>query len=204
MSLVMFDYDGVIADSLENHVNSLLTAFQEYGFDKVKTKQDVMDLYEDNVYQSMMDIGLSEKDIDTILANYDTKQEIVLENIPFFPEIPELFQELSLKHQVYIITSNTAEVVQGMLDKNGITGVKRIMGLETAKSKIKKINLAKAEHPDLKSYYVGDTTGDIYEGQKAGVSTVGVAWGWHGEEKLKESSPDYIINTPLELLIILN
>lgn len=75
MSLIMFDYDGVIANSLDVHVESFLAAFHENGFTKLNTPQDIIDLYEDNVYQSMAVLGLSEEQIDVILASYKIRQD---------------------------------------------------------------------------------------------------------------------------------
>ncbi|HYE68432.1 MAG TPA: HAD-IA family hydrolase [Anaerovoracaceae bacterium] len=201
MSLVMFDYDGVIADSLDAHVKSFLAAFRDNDCTKVNTAQDVLDLYEGNVYRSMADLDLSEEEIDRILESYNVNQALLLDQIQLFPQIRELFSDLvSTGHQVYIITSNTAEAVSGVLSKRGISGVEKVMGSETAKSKIVKIHMAMDWHPDQKAYYVGDTKGDIYEGRQAGVATVGVAWGWHGPNKLLESQPDHIIYTPRELM----
>ena len=205
MSLVMFDYDGVIADSLDAHVQSFLAAFRDNGCTNMNTAQDIIDLYEDNVYQSMTDLGLSEEEIDRILDCYNVNQARLLDQIQLFPQIKELFSDLvSACHLVYIITSNTAEAVSGVLSKRGIVGVEKVMGSETAKSKIKKIHMAMGWHPDQKAYYVGDTKGDIYEGREAGTTTVGVAWGWHGPIKLSESQPDHIIYTPGELIQLID
>lgn len=203
MSLVMFDYDGVIANSLDAHVKSFLAAFHKNGFAKLNTSQDIIDLYEDNVYQSMADLGLSEEKIDRILASYKIIQDKLLDQIDFFPQMAESLHELSLNHKIYIITSNMADVVQNALDKKGVIGVEKVMGLERSKSKIKKIYMAMALHPNLPAYYVGDTKGDIYEGKRAGTITVGVAWGWHGPDKLMESSPDHLIYQPEELIELL-
>lgn len=203
MSLVMFDYDGVIADSLDTHVKSFLAAFQENGFTKFSTHKDIIDLYEDNVYRSMADAGMSEEEIDRVVASYKVKQDPLLDQIEFFPGMREFFAELALNHQVYIITSNLADVVLGVLEKRGITGVEKVMGTETAKSKITKMQMAMSRYPDLQAYYVGDTKGDIYEGKKAGALTVGVAWGWHGADKLKESNPDYLVYSLQELIALL-
>ena len=38
----------------------------------------------------------------------------------------------------------------------------------------------------------------------AGVESVGVSWGFRGEEELKKAGADYIIQKPSELLDILN
>jgi len=56
-------------------------------------------------------------------------------------------------------------------------------------------------------WYVGDTVGDIVEGKAAGVRTIAagvrtiaVGWGWHDAERLLGASPDYLAQTPADLL----
>ena len=39
--------------------------------------------------------------------------------------------------------------------------------------------------------------------QNAGVKSIGVAWGFRGEEELKSAGADYIIRTPQELVNLL-
>lgn len=51
------------------------------------------------------------------------------------------------------------------------------------------------------AFMVGDTSVDIDAGKNAGVETVGVTYGIHGE-KIKESAPDYCINDIVDLLTI--
>ena len=200
-SLVLFDYDGVIADSLDIHVRSFLAAFRDNGCTKVNTARDIIDLYEDNVYRSMAALGLSEEEINRILRSYKGYQAPFLDQIQPFPQIKALFSDLaSAGHRACVVTSNTAEVVSAALRRWEISGVDEVLGLETAKSKIKKIHMAMHRHPNRKTYYVGDTKGDIYEGRQAGAVTVGAAWGWHGPDRLMESRPDYLIHAPGELI----
>ncbi len=49
---------------------------------------------------------------------------------------------------------------------------------------------------------VGDTDKDILAGKNAGIKTVGVTYGWIGEE-IKKSQPDFVIDDIEELLDIL-
>ena len=51
--------------------------------------------------------------------------------------------------------------------------------------------------------YVGDSDVDMKTAQNAGVKSIGVAWGFRGEEELKSAGADYIIRTPQELVNLL-
>ena len=51
--------------------------------------------------------------------------------------------------------------------------------------------------------YVGDTATDMQTALRAGVTSIGVLWGFRDEKELKENKADYIINNPSEILEII-
>ncbi len=76
-----------------------------------------------------------------------------------------------------------------------------VAGAETARSKVEKIHALLARFPGQEVYwYVGDTAGDIREAREAGVTPLGVAWGWHEPEMLVEAGAERIAASPAELL----
>ena len=53
--------------------------------------------------------------------------------------------------------------------------------------------------------FIGDTNVDILTGVAAGMTTMGVLWGFRKEEELREAGADYIVSDPNQILdIILN
>lgn len=48
--------------------------------------------------------------------------------------------------------------------------------------------------------YIGDSDVDIITGKAAGLHTAGVSWGFRGREELEKERPDFIFDTPGELL----
>lgn len=195
----MFDYDGVIADSLKIHVENFLAALHENGFTQITTQEELLDLYEDNVYASLMAYGLEPEQIEEILAAYEKKQSRYLGQIQLFPGIPDALQKIAEKNKVFIITSNLSQAIWEVLDRFQIHCIADVIGAEKEKSKIVKIRRLINEYKDLIPYYIGDTKGDILEGRAAGAKTVGVAWGWHGAERLSQACPDYTAFTPEDL-----
>ena len=203
MALVMFDYDGVIVDSLEVFTSRFTQACRENGFKEVNASKDVLELFEGNVYETMMRRGLTESTIDNILKRYEVLQGEQLADLELFTGIREALERISEKHQVYVITSNLSSATIRVLKQNGVECFEDVIGAETEKSKIKKIHNTMSLHPGIAAYYVGDTKGDMIEGKKAGTKTIGVTWGWHTPQKIQEGSPDHLVNTPEELADLL-
>jgi phosphoglycolate phosphatase len=76
-----------------------------------------------------------------------------------------------------------------------------VVGGDQDESKTRKIGSARRRFGRaLAAWYVGDTVGDILEARRAGVGTVGVAWGWHGVERLRRANPDHMAHAPSDLL----
>ncbi len=203
MALVMFDYDGVIVDSLEVFTSRFTQACRENGFKEINAQKDVLSLFEGNVYETMMRRGIDEPTINSILERYEVLQGGQLADLKLFNGIGEALIRISKNHQVYVITSNLSSATIQVLNQNGIECFRDVVGAEKEKSKIKKIHNTMSLHPGIPAYYVGDTKGDMIEGKKAGTITIGVTWGWHTPQKITEGVPDHLVNTPEELADLL-
>lgn len=57
--------------------------------------------------------------------------------------------------------------------------------------------------PD-KCLYIGDTGTDMLTGKNAGIDTVGVTWGFRDREELIQAGAVYIVDSPEEILEIVN
>ena len=113
----------------------------------------------------------------------------------------EVIARLAAEHPVVVITSSRTADVEAILDEHGVTGVTEVIGGDVEPSKTRKIRSARRRYGESRqAWYVCDTVGDVHEARDAGAATVGVAWGWHGEERLLSAGPDLIARRPVELL----
>lgn len=202
-ALVMFDYDGVIVNSLELFTANFIAACQEFDFREIKTTQDAVALFDGNIYSVMAARGLTAQTIDQVLMSYEARQNRHLDEVELFPGISEALSRIAGQNMVFIITSNLSRATTRVLRNKGINYFEDVIGAEQEKSKLKKIMSTMAIYPGLPAYYVGDTKGDMLEGKQAGAVTIGVTWGWHSAQKLMEGKPDFLVNTPEELAGIL-
>ena len=65
MSLVMFDYDGVIVDSLAQFTEGWIRTCRQYGF-IIDSMEKAIAMFDDNIYVTMGRLGVDNATIDRI------------------------------------------------------------------------------------------------------------------------------------------
>ena len=201
MKLFLFDFDGVLVDSLDVYEKTVNDCLKKINRPLKRGREEILELFEDNFYESLKKKGVNldvfMKAAEDILAQIDYSKMK-----PFTAMLPVL-DELKKNHTLIVISSNDKPTIQEALRLYEFNGIfQDILGSDFMFSKKEKILHAAQKYKvalqDI--YYIGDTTGDIKEGKQAGIKTVGVTWGWHGKEKMAASKPDYLFDNPQELL----
>ena len=192
---VIFDFDGVLADTEEisfkihKDVNGSFTweKFQELAegnFHERMQKSVTEDSYVvPKDYYKLYEEGLSVVTLDEIIRNAITK--------------------LSPKFKLAIVSATTGKYISKFLEKENILKCfDDILGHEVHTSKVVKINtlLKKNGIIPQDAVLITDTLGDILEANKCEVKTIGVTWGLHTKETLEKGNPSIIIDDPRQLL----
>ncbi len=200
--LLLFDYDGVIVDSLETITDVYNQLFEKHGLALAFTPQGFSRLYVSNLHASLAKLvpeGILKKIIVEKTEHFIRRSR----EMRVFDGIVPVLRQLAKNNIMMIVTSNNTDVVKENLKKNNIDIFRDVIGGDIEKSKTKKILAQKAEFPAAECYYVGDTVGDIREGKQAGIKTVAAAWGYHNRGLLEKERPDMILARPEELLQLL-
>jgi phosphoglycolate phosphatase len=203
--LIAFDYDGVIVDSLDQNLLVAREACQHLGLKSFPTLDDIEQL--ENM--SFEDIGRQIKVPENRLKDFTSfvfRQLARDTNTLFiFEGISDLLLQLSKQHTLVVVTTNTRKVVVRFLNKYGLEKCfVRIMGDEWQGSKREKIIhvMQQFNYEKHLVYLVGDTISDIRAARLAGINSIAVTWGYQSRNKLLEKSPNYIAETPKEILDI--
>jgi phosphoglycolate phosphatase len=200
-SLFLFDFDGVLADSLDLYAEAVARCLERIGTPIVKTREDYLSLFDGNLYESMAARGVN-------LADYSRAAKEIMPGIgydamkPFDGLIPVLVA-LSRDNCLLVISSNGSKTIRKMLVRFGFDlYFEEILGADFLVSKKDKIDYALEKYgiPAQRTFYIGDTAGDIKEARAAGVRSVAVTWGWHSRERLLAAQPEFLVDRPEDLL----
>lgn len=201
MKLLLFDFDGVLVDSLDVYEKTVTDCLQQIGQPLTRGRAEFLELFEGNFYESLAQKGVNMDKF--FAASVDILSKVNYAEMTPFDAIRPVLRELAKNHPMIVISSNdTPTIVEALrlYDFNGIFS--EVLGSDFMLSKKDKIlhviSQYKVTLQDI--YYIGDTTGDIKEGKQAGVKTVGVTWGWHSKEKMAAARPDYLFDQPEDLL----
>jgi phosphoglycolate phosphatase len=199
--LFLFDFDGVLVDSLDVYHRAVAWCLEKIGTPIIKTQEEYVALFEDNFYVAMAKKGVDLDAFSGALIEYASNVDYYQDVKPFSAVLPVL-EELCGHNVLTIISSNSSRAIRKILARFQYNGCfQDILGSEFHLSKKTKIDHAIATYRINRdnTYYVGDTSGDIKEGKAAGVKTIAVTWGWHSRELLAAAQPDFLIDDPEEL-----
>ena len=201
--IIIFDYDGVIVDSIEIFARTVRVAAcklnQPTGFDP----DDLKSIQRMTIEGICDYVEISRDRIPEFLEVLDRELYQAAGEIPLFPNMAQVIRQLSRAGILAIVSATPAPIVNKVLKNHSI---KRyfdcVIGGDSpgAKSvKIKSIIEQYDSEPEI-ACMVGDTISDIEEGNAADVATIAVSWGWHSIDHLLSARPDSVANRPEDLI----
>ena len=201
--LIMFDFDGVIADTLDFSFTA-----SEVAQGKSLTMEQYRAMFHGNIFDSVEVVEQRKREGKT---NKPSANDVFFQHyIPKLMERPpidavlDVLDGVSSQHFVAMISSTINEPLRDYVQRYGLAHhFKLILGGDTHTSKVVKIKMAKELYgvDDKDCLFITDTLGDIREASKAEVQSIGVTWGFHLREELEQGSPLAIVETPAELKV---
>ena len=194
--MVIFDFDGVIADSWWlTHK----TARKIYpGLTETMHRRG----FEGNILKVEKDWAhLERKDVD-FYDEYEKETHLV----KFF-EIAETISHLAEKYMLSIVSSTPNKLIKYFLLREGLAQCfSDLLGADIHESKHEKIKMLFEKYILLSAecVMITDTSGDVREAHMAGVDSIGVSWGFHEIERLQKVDTFRIVHTPRELVGAVN
>jgi phosphoglycolate phosphatase len=202
--LVMLDYDGVIVDSRDVTCRITAEVFRKYGLERLATANQILGFLHMNWYEALARAGVPQA---VVQAVDDAIEQTVMQDPQSTPPVDgmlDVLRTLAHRHTVAIVTSARASSVFAFLDRYALDSVVDVLGADPETSKARKIAKLLQRFPGAcERWLVTDTVGDVREAGVAGVRSIGVAWGWHPAEELREAGADRSAHSPADLLSLL-
>lgn len=210
---VIFDLDGTLLNTLDDLTDSVNYTLELYGFPS-RTIEEIRCFLGNGVARLIelaVPDGLNNPEYEKCLADFRIHYSENMQNkTSTYKGILELLKQLSREDYKIAIVSNK-------FDK-AVKGLNKLYFEEYIKVAIgESANISKKPAPDTvfkaleelnstadKAVYVGDSEVDVKTAKNSGMICVGVTWGFRDRSVLEQEGADYIINSPEELLKIIN
>ena len=212
--LAIFDCDGTLVDGQANICMAMEHAFEEagmmppprhatrriVGLSLVEAMQVLLPNADDTLHRDMAE---------RYKASFFTLRGNGLVDEPLYGGIAALLSELDeCGWMLGVATGKSDRGLERCLDFHDIKGL--FVTLQTADRHPSKphpsmIHLALADAGTTASdaVMIGDTVYDIHMGIAAGCKTIGVGWGYHALDELREAGANYLVETMDELHTVL-
>ena len=204
--IFIFDYDGVIADSLDMCIEAFNTLKKKYGFPGELTKDAIEKLPHVTAEAAFGLLGVSAEDRHLYTGELMTMLQANAIKAKIFDGIGDIFKMVKESGAYLAInTANGSGTVKKRLQMAGLAELPDyIVGADTPGNKSEKIAhiMEKLSADPDDTYMIGDSMGDITEGRKAGAHTIAVTYGWQPRATLEAVNPEYICDTMEELKML--
>lgn len=200
ISLLIFDLDGTLVDTLEDiaaSVNHTLAHLGRSPISRDAVRQFVGDGIEALMARSLGGRTDCLPEAVTLYKEHHRKNLVVRSEVyPAVRETLEHFRALPMA----VISNKTTEFVAPLIERLSIAHYfKMVIGadyglpLKPAPDSVKRI-MAEFGVPKERTAIVGDGTTDVRAGKAAGIITCSVTYGFRSEEELRKAGPEYVIH----------
>lgn len=201
--VIVFDFDGVIADSLAAYFPVFQSCCAELGFTGPTTLEAFLDVFDTNAVKGLLKAGVPFFKLKRLGKTLAPRVSELNRHVAPFTGIPALIRTLQARHPVYVVTSNVTAATAEFMACHGMEGIADVVGADREASKVKKIRRIRKRHRPAEVWYIGDTKGDMLEARRGGAVPVAACWGWHDRARLLHGHPDHLVDTPAELARLL-
>jgi phosphoglycolate phosphatase len=189
--LVIFDFDGTLADTFPWFLRSLDAVAEKFNLKKIdKRRTEELRHLTASKFLKFLKIPLYRlPTIATYMRNMMTEQ---IDDIELFAGVEKLLKDLKTRgHKIAIVSTNSQENIRKVMGEELLklndyfAGGVAMFGKETKLKKVLKLAGIDKEE----AIYIGDELRDIQASQKIGLPCGAVAWGYNAAAALAELNP---------------
>lgn len=200
-TVIIFDFDGTLADTHKHIVDIFNGLSKQYNYKKIIWEK--IDNYKDKTPRQivkMLKVPLLK--IPIIISTGRKQYHQKSSELKPFHGLREALNELKKLNIIMgIVSSNTKENIGKFLNQHDLNFFDFIHS--TGRILSKNITLKNLIHNQGftmdQVLYVGDEIRDIVAAKKLGIKVAAVGWGYNSAEILATYDPDYLLNDPKDL-----
>ena len=200
---VIFDFDGTLADTLEESRRIYNILAPDYRLRPVSA-DELPALRDFSLLELLDHLGIPKRKVPSLLSRGTSLMRGNITTLPLIPGIAEILPTMRERAECFgILTSNATANVDLFLKAHGlrqhfdfISSTSKLTGKSKHLRAICKTFSAKPEA----MLYVGDEIRDIKAAKKAGIAMAAVTWGFNSAESLQAEAPEHLITDPHQLL----
>jgi phosphoglycolate phosphatase len=212
--LALFDCDGTLVDSQANICMAMEHAFAAHNI-VPPPRNDIRRIVGLSVFEAVCALMPDANEtVHTKMAKaykqafHDLRGQGLIEE-PLYDGMAELLGALHRSDwKLGVATGKSDRGLERCLDYHGLSEM--FVSLQTADRHPSKPHpsmvhqaMADAGSVPERTVMIGDTTYDIHMGRAAGCRTIGVSWGYHAAQELKDAGADDIAETMDDLAALL-
>ncbi len=206
MALIIFDYDGVLADTLDDLIQFGQEACNQLGIHHLVTKDDLGNLevmsfatfgraceVPEHLIDDFVKISLN------LFAEKETPPAI-------FAGLDQVIRHFSANHKIAVVTTNSSQNVHAFLVKHRLDSfIHAVYGVDTPGSKAQKISMARERFVENGEavFMIGDSLSDVRAAKEAGVTSIAATWGHQSLETLQRGEPYHVVSSPNNLIEVI-
>lgn len=206
MDLIIFDFDGVIADSL-HHIHNIFNILADrHGFRHIDSDEHFQDLANDNIIEMIRKLGIPKLSLPGIFLEYKQMMEEIHDQIHLFPGMDVVIKDLAKKNTLVIISSNHEDIIRYVLERYRIADLfYQVIGSEFSFHKQHKLKHILRKLKPENAFFVTDTESDIADAKGVeGLTTIGVRWGYHTWSEKDKHKPDMMAERPEDIISLVS
>ena len=196
--LIIFDWDGTLADSMDMCVAGVMGALERMGLPPAPRERAMAcngPLYEDSAEIMGIEPARRQEFLSLRTACEDAA---IFTHQKLFPGVREMLAELKEKATLAIASNGRPEYLETSLKLMKLEGVfTDVQGRAVGKVKAELIRMLLDRIPHSGACVVGDALGDLRSAHACGLKAVFVSYGYHKPDDWKEA--DAIAATPGEV-----
>lgn len=206
--LVVFDFDGTLADSYAWLVGALNRLAPRYGFRRVESAEE-LELRQLGAAAIFRRLELQFWKRPLVARALRRLMAEEIEQIRIFPEMDRLLETL-VGHdlKLAIASSNARENIAAVLGARHLALFERLecgIGLGGKATRLRALRRRyRLGFGEL--LYIGDEVRDLLAARAAGAASAAVTWGYNHPDALRTLQPDYLFSAPSDIrrLLLVN